>query len=204
MKCIVTRSLILPILLVWALPAAADEADTSNSARVVACESMPKSGKRGKEVRDGAAFILVVTQIEGQGKGKIAPEFAPPESTCRIETFSSANSKVSAYYSPWAKGMQTLHYRFVADDGTGSREFLLLYNGTLSIMYGKGFYFYLSETRDDETFLYRIYRNQPNYKTLESVVTDIVDGKIEPVIGVDWPDDSPELLVNGYNTDYLK
>lgn len=168
-----------------------------------ACAETPSEGKKGKVEKKGEDIIMVVLLLEGQGKGNLRPEYEEPVPLCLAAELTSGETTAQILYTPLKKGIQTLHYQVLAEGPSGPREFLMLYSGTSSLVSG-GSRFYVSETRDGTTSFYIMYKNQPNFETVQALFQDILDGKWESLIEVDWPEDSPELLINKYDTDRMK
>ncbi len=173
------------------------------TATVANCSKLPKIKKKPRAVRQGAAFMTLANDLESQGRNNLQPNYEEPHFRCMLEIFEIGDNTVKTIYSPWTKGMQTLHYQFLVDSEQKTREILVLYNGMIGLLYG-GFNFYVVETRDEKTSYYAMYNNQPRYEDLRKLITSILQNKAEALIRVEWQKGSEELVITEYNSKRLK
>ena len=150
------------------------------------------------------ALMAVVTELEGQGESNFRPAFDPPKSQCRLDEFTVGTTRVSTVYSPWEKGLHTLHYRFVTDDGVSPRELLVIYDGVTGFTFNIGQFFYIVETRGGETSYYAMFGEKPGHTAVKEIVTDVLSGKAEPLASVRWPTGAKEPEITKYDSKRLK
>jgi len=191
--------------LLLSLPAVNIYAEIANAQIVISkCESVLEVKNKAKQVFDGTQFMVAAAGPEQEGKNNFKIVYPEPKALCVQDEFESDGKKVIAYYAPWEKDIQTLHYRFVAIDGTETREVVVLYNGLIGLVGKKGFYFYVAETRKGVISYYAMFNNQPNYKILKELAENILNDTAKPVLAVQWRATEKEAEVLVYDSKRLK
>src|SRR5262249_18347051 len=135
-----------------------------------ACKVAPPAKGKSRQRFDAKAFMVVALEIQAQGEQNFVLKYDPPTEECLVERFDAADMHVSAIYSPWTKGIQTLLYRFVAETPQGSREVLTLYSGTVGLV-EKGLAFHVTEKRDGVVSFYAMFKEEPAYPAVKELAT---------------------------------
>jgi len=190
------------VLTIATLLLPARPAEAIDLTKIDQCDDAVQPRKKAKTHNKGMVFAMLIASLEEQGRGDLIPAYEPLTSQCLLSPFETKAGKVQAVFSPFAKGMQTLHYRFIMGVGNDEREFLVLYNGIASLIDG-GSIFYVTETKKGTTRFYAAYKGQPRHKDLKKLIRKIAEGKTESLIEVDWPETSKEMLVHKYSSKKL-
>lgn len=190
------RAIVAGAAILWGLAAnAAEPADCLDTADI-------KSKSRLSF--DGAVLMTNLLGLQAQGEAEFRPMYAAPSSECVRERFDSAGFAVTAVQSPFEKGALTLHYRFVAVSGAETREIIVVYDGTASLMAKKNFIFIVIENRAGKISHYAMFREQPAYSALKPLVVGILDGSAQPLATVRWPAGAKEPVIDAYDAKRLK
>jgi hypothetical protein len=188
-------------LLVTSFTAPAQEAQ---SLPETSCKVAPPAKGKSRQRFDATAFMVVANELEAQGEKNFRLKYDPPAEECLVERFDAAGMSVSATYSPRAKGVQTLLYRFVADTPQGSREVLVLYSGTVGLVL-KGEAFHVTEkTRDGVISFYAMFKEEPTYQAVKELAMSILSASVKPLLAVRWPAGAKEGEVVAFDDSKLK
>lgn len=147
--------------------------------------------------------MVVAAELEAQGEKDFRLKYDPPASECLVERFTLANGTASAIYSPWAKGTQTLLYRFVTETPEESREVLVLYSGTVGLV-TKGQAFHVTETRAGIVSFYAMFKEEPTYQAAKELATAIISASAKPLLAVRWPEGAKEGEIVAFDSSRLK
>lgn len=167
------------------------------------CKVAPPTKGKSRQRFDATAFMVVAGELEAQGEKNFQLKYDPPAAECLVERFDITDTSVNAIYSPWAKGAQTLLYRFVADTPQGSREVLVLYSGTVGLV-AKGYAFHVTETRDGVVAFYAMFKEEPTYQSVKELATSILFSSVKPLLAVRWPEGAKEGEVVAFDSSKLK
>jgi hypothetical protein len=147
--------------------------------------------------------MVVAGELEAQGEKDFRLKYAVPDSECLVERFDLADGKVNAIFSPWAKGPQTLLYRFVAGTPEEPREVLVLYSGTVGLAL-KGQAFHVTEKRAGIVSFYAMFKEEPTYQATKELATSILSGSAKPLLAVRWPEGAKEGEIVAFDSSRLK
>lgn len=201
MKLDNTFKLLCLALLVASFTAQAQEAQLLPEA---SCKVAPPTKGKSRQRFDATAFMVVANELEAQGERNFQLKYDRPAEECLVERFDITGTSVRATYSPWAKGAQTLLYRFVADTPQGSREVLVLYSGTVGLVL-KGEAFHVTEkTRDGVISFYAMFKGEPTYPAVKELATSIFSASAKPLLAVRWPEGAKEAEIVAFDSSKLK
>jgi len=194
------RKTMLPVLLsACALAAPAWSAGTP----IADCVGVTDAKSKSRLLFEGKTLMSVLLMLEAKGEAGFHPAYAQPASKCIYENFEAAGLPVQAIYAPFDKGAApTLHWAFIVS-GPETRELLVLYDGTASLLAKKDV-FYLVEDRDGSISWYAMFRDQPTYAALNPIVISILDGSAKPLATVHWPPGEKEPVIDAYDTSRIK
>ena len=178
-------------------------ADTAADAAVPDCSGVADIKSKSRQSFDGSTLMVSLLMLEKQGEADFSPKFAPPSSVCVIDKFDVGGTPVSALYSPFEKGEQTLHYRFVSH-GDETREILVVYDGIASLVAKKDLLFIVVEKLKGNVSYYAMFRDQPAYAALKPLIVSILDGSAKPLAMVRWPAGAKEPVIDAYDAKRLK
>jgi hypothetical protein len=181
----------------------AGAADTAAEAAAPDCSGIADIKSKSRQSFDGSTLMVSLLMLEKQGEADFTPKFAPPSSVCVFDKFDAGGLPVSALYSPFEKGEQTLHYRFVAH-GDEMREILVVYDGPASLVAKKDLLFVVVEKLKENVSYYAMFRDQPAYAALKPLIVSILDGSAKPLAIVRWPAGAKEPVIDAYDTKRLK
>jgi hypothetical protein len=199
MKRMETLGLVAMALLFSAGRASAE----SEIKAVLDCAGIPDIKSKSRQLFEGKTLMVSLSMLEAQGEAHFRPKYPEPASECVFERFDLAGKPVTAVYSPFEKGEQTLHYRFLGEVGGESREVVVLYDGMTSLV-AKKTVFFVIENRGGRISYYAMFREQPSYAALKPLVTSILDGSAAPLATVHWPKGEKEAVIDAYDTTRLK
>ncbi|HLA71412.1 MAG TPA: hypothetical protein VK624_07865 [Steroidobacteraceae bacterium] len=168
------------------------------------CAGIVDIKSKSRQLFDGATLIVALAALEAQGEAQFKPKYAEPASQCAYEKFEVAGKPVTAIYSPFEKGEQTLHYKFVSASESDSREVLVLYDAMASLMAKKSPIFFVAENRGGHISYYVMFRDQPSYAALKPIVVAVLDGSAAPLATVRWPDGAKEPVIDVFDSKRLK
>jgi hypothetical protein len=180
------------------------QAMEAEAASSVACSTQPIGTGTSRQRFESTALMTVAADLESQGEADFHLKYDQPTAECLVESFAVSDARVTARYSPWEKGLSTLTYRFLVQRPTGSSEVLVVYSGMASFVSGGGYVFHVSEERDGVVSWYAMYRDDPAYTAVRSLVQDIVAGTAKPLLAVRWPKGAKKAEVVVYDTKRLK
>lgn len=200
------RQIVQYLLLALPLTAAAQLAVAQESAAqsLERCADVPEVNSRSRQTFEAEAFLILAATQESGGRSNFRLTYEEPLSECIIDTFELPETTVMAVYSPWQKGPQTIHYRFVADGEVNQREVLVLYSGIVGLVMNGGEYFYVAEQRDGVIAYYAMFKERPTYEAAKEVVTGVLNDKLAPLLATDWPEGSPESQAISFDAERLK
>jgi hypothetical protein len=184
------------VAILWSLAA--------NGAEPTNCVDTADIKSKSRLFFDSSVLMTNLLGLQAQGEAEFRPKYAAPLSECVRERFESAGFAVTAVQSPFEKGALTLHYRFVAVSGAETREVIVVYDGTASLMAKKSFIFMMIENRAGKISYYAMFREQPAYVALKPLVVGILDGSLQPLATVRWPAGEKEPVIDAYDTKRLK
>lgn len=187
------------ILIAAPLSATAEEA-----VAMAACTSGPSLSGEARERFDAEALIAVAGFLEGQGEANFHLEYSRPASECLVESFTVADTRVDAIYSPFEKGDSTLIYRFKVHRPAEESEILVIYSGLASLVVEDGYVVHVSEERQGVISWYAVYRDDPPYPVVKDLATKIVEGSATPLMAVRWPKGAKEGEAISFDGDRLK
>jgi hypothetical protein len=167
------------------------------------CKEAPLAKGKSRQRFDATAFMVVAGKLEAQGEKNFRLEYDPPAAECLVERFDVAGREVSAIHNPWEKGIQTLLYRFLAETPEGTREVLVLYNGTVGLV-AKGQAFHVTETRAGVVSFYAMFKEQPTYQAAKELPASIFSASAKPLLAVRWPEGAKEGEVVAFDGSKLK
>ena len=183
-------------MLVFTVNAAAADA-------IADCSGVSDIKSKSKTLHESSTLMVPLLALEKQGEANFTPAYSPPASQCVLERFDVSGTPVTAVYSPFAKGDQTLHFRFLAGLGDEAREILVVYDALASIM-SKKTVFLVVENRQGNIAYYEMYREQPSYAALKALITTILDGSAQPLAQVHWPPGAKEPVIDKFDSKRLK
>jgi hypothetical protein len=186
----------LLVLLACAVNATAADA-------IADCTGVSDIKSKSKTLHESATLMVPLLALEKQGEANFTPAYSPPPSQCVFERFDVAGMPVTAVYSPFEKGEQTLHYRFLTGSGDAAREILVVYDALASLM-SKKTVFLVVENRKGNIAYYEMYREQPSYAALKPLIVTIVDGSAQPLALVHWPAGAKEPVIDKFDSKRLK
>lgn len=172
------------------------------SAAVADCAGITDVKSKSRPLNEGKVLMGNLLMMEAKGEAAFHPEYEPPASQCVFEKFDVGGSAVQAVYSPFARGEQTLHWRFRVS-GVETRELLVLYDGTASFMANKDVFFVVEERKGNISY-YAMFRDQPTYAALKPIAVSILDGSAQPLATVSWPPGEKEAVIQAYDGKRLK
>lgn len=178
-------------------------ADTAADAAVPDCSGVTDIKSKSRQLFEGSTLMVNLLMLEKQGEADFRPKYAPPSSVCVFDKFDAGGAPVNALYSPFEKGEQTLHYRFVAH-GDETREILVVYDGIASLVAKKDQLFIVVENRKGNISYYAMFRDQPAYAALKPLIASILDGSAKPLATVRWPAGEKEPVIDAYDAKRLK
>lgn len=190
------RAIVAGAAILWGLAA--------NGAEPADCVDTADIKSKSRLSFDGSAVMTNLLGLQAQGEAEFRPKYAVPSSECVRERFDSAGFAVTAVQSPFEKGALTLHYRFVAVSGAETREVIVVYDGTASLMAKKSLIFMVTEDRAGKISHYAMFRDQPAYAALKPLVAGILHGSAQPLATVRWPAGAKEPVIDAYDTKRLK
>lgn len=174
------------------------------AAAPLACAEAPAKKGRAAERLDGAALMLVATELEKQGGADFHLKYAKPAILCVADTFQAGGTTVTAAYSPWQKGLSTLLYRLTFARADGPGEILVLYSGTASLLAGGGLMFHVSEERQGVISWYAMFREEPSLADVKALAERIVQHRAKPLLAVRWPAGAKEGEIVAADGDRLQ
>ncbi len=192
------RSFFLATLCCLAGPALADSQVPAD------CGAVPALKSKSRQSFDSHLLMTSLLALQAQGEAEFTPKYSKPAGECVRERFDVAGAKVAALFTPFEKGENTVHYRFVSQDAAGSREVLVIYDGVAAVLSKKGTLFKVVENRDGNISYYGMFRDPPAYAALKPLVTGILDGSAAPLATVRWPKGEKEPVIDAYDTKRLK
>jgi hypothetical protein len=192
------RSIFLVTLVCLAGGALAD------SQAAVDCGAVPALKSKSRQTFDRHLLMTSLLSLQAQGEAEFTPKYSKPARECVLDRFNVAGAKVQALFTPFEKGENTLHYRFVSEDAAGSREVLVIYDGLAAVLSEKGTLFKVVEDRAGNISYYGMFRDPPTYAALKPLVTGILDGSASPLATVRWPRGEKEPVIDAYDTKRLK
>jgi hypothetical protein len=201
-KVILRLGLSLAILptLAHADPPDADQVNTP----VSACASHPVATGKSPQRFDAGSLMVVSAELESQGEANFHLNYTAPTNECLVEPFSIGDVRVQARYSPWEKGGSTLLYRFVIERPDGIGEVLVLYSGTAGFISKRGNVFHVSEERGGLISWYAMFKEEPTYAAIRTLVEQIITGSAKPLMAVRWPKGAKEAEIVAFDNKRLK
>lgn len=175
----------------------------AGAADVADCQGVTDGGGKSKQIFDGKVLMVGLALLEKQGEAKFHPAYPEPASACALARFDAAGAPVTAIYSPFEKGDQTLLFRFVTTGADETRTVLVLFDGMASLVYDK-MVFTVVEERKGNISYYAMFNKQPTYVTLQPLVASIVDGTAKPLAIVRWPPGAKEPVIDAFDSKRLK
>lgn len=176
----------------------------SSLVAITDCSGVTDIKSKSRQLFEGKTLMVTLAMLEAQGEAQFRPKYSEPASQCVFERFEIAGNPVTAIYSPFEKGEQTLHYRFLSAVGGESREVVVLYDGLTSLVAKKGLIFFVAENRGGKISYYAMYRDQPSYAALKPLVVSVLDGSAAPLATVRWPKGEKEPVIDAYDSKRLK
>lgn len=167
------------------------------------CKVASSAKGKSRQRFDATAFMAVAGEVEAQGEKDFRLKYDSPDTECLVERFSLAGATVSAIYSPWKKGTQTLLYRFVMEILEGPREVLVLYSGTAGLA-AKGQAFHVTESRAGVVSFYAMFKEEPTYQATKELAMSIFSASAKPLLAVRWPEGAKEGEVVAFDSSRLK
>lgn len=190
------RVIVAGVAILWALAA--------NGVEPADCVDTADIKSKSRPFFDGSVLMTNLLSLQAQGEAEFRPKYAAPSSQCVRERFESAGFKVTAVQSPFEKGALTLHYRFVAVSGAETREVIVVYDGTASLMAKKSDIFLVTENRAGKISHYAMFRDRPTYAASKPLVVGILDGSAQPLATVRWPAGAKEPVIDAFDSKRLK
>lgn len=186
-------------------PAVAAGAEEEEDGSVKPCSSPPPTRGKLRERFDAMALLIVSAQLETQGEADFHLKYEAPAEECLVESFTVGELSVRARYNKWQKGTSTLLYRFTVERLDGTTEVLVLYSGFASVFAsGSGYVFHVAEERDGVISWYAMFKKEPTYPGVRTLVERIIAGGARPLMAVRWPAGAKEAVIEAYDTGRLK
>jgi len=159
------------------------------------CPDEPKLRKKPRQVRDLTPWVMLVSQLEIQGNDNFNLRYQLPESSCEKDSIEFSEGTARVLYSPFKTGLETVLYRVMLEDLSEPREIVVLYSAIVSAVRNRGDHFYIAESRGIRTNFYAMYSDQPRYDVIRPILADILNGKANSLVAVEWSKGSDEALI---------
>lgn len=170
-----------------------------------ACAEAPVVKGRARERFESSLLMALASELQSQGEANFHLRYAKPSKLCLVETFAIGDTLVAAEYSPFARSLSTLLYRFSVARPDGNSELLFLYSGMAALAAGGGDHvFHVSEERQGIISWYAIYANEPGYEHARALAERIVRGQARPLMAVTWPKGAREGAIVEFDATRLK
>ncbi len=179
-------------------------ADEPQIASPKPCVQGTAAGGKLDERWDSLSLMVVAKELESQGETKFHLEFSAPAAECTLDTFVLGDTAVTVTYSAPEKGVSTLNYRFRIQRPDLTTEALVLNSGMAALVAGAGPVFHLSEESGGVISWYAMYKREPPYKAVRTLVEQIIAGEAKPLMAVRWPPGAKEGEMLAYDTKRLK
>jgi hypothetical protein len=198
----VNKKLVAPACLLAVL-AAGRAWSAESSAPISDCVGVTDVPSKSRPYWKGETLMTNLLVLQGKGEAEFHLEPEPPASQCVFEKFDVAGASVEGIRSPFEKSAATtLLWRFHTG-GPDSRDILVMYDGTASLMADKEVFF-VAEERKGSISYYAMYRDPPAHAVLKPLVTSIMNGSAPPLATVRWPAGAKEPVIDAYDAKRLK
>jgi len=186
-----------------AMLAAGQAGSAELAAGVSDCVGVADVTSKSRPYWKGETLMTNLLVLQGKGEAKFHLVTPPPPSQCVFEKFDVAGAAVEGIHSPFEKSSDTtLLWRFHTG-GADSRDILVVYDGTASVVADRDVYF-VAEERKGSISYYAMFRDQPTFAVLKPLVTSILNGSAPPLATVRWPAGAAEPVIDAYDTKRLK
>lgn len=179
-------------------------ARTQVSKTAAPCAALPAAKGKPQQRFDSTPLMAVAGELEAQGEANFHLSYEAPADECLVGSFQVGEVTVHARYNKWQQTPSSLLYRFMVERPGATSEVLVLYSGTASLISGRGHVFHVSEEKDGVISWYAMFRDEPMYSGLRTLVEQIVTGSAKPLLAVRWPKGAKEGEIVAFDSKRLK